>query len=224
MDKMRVMWFTNTPSLAGNALNLPVYSGGWIESLEMQFREIENIELAVVFETKKSFDDKKYHIYKTTYYPVKKKSNICKDYLDIISEFRPDIIQIFGTEKAYGEIIKNISIPVVIHIQGVLTPIELKKGSFFTTRKKFKKIVKYNTVNKPLVIINNILKTIKNISIKKILNKTLTEREIFQTCKYFIGRTSWDKYIVNVLSSSAKYFHCDEIQRQIFYQRRWSLT
>jgi glycosyltransferase involved in cell wall biosynthesis len=49
---------------------------------------------------------------------------------------------------------------------------------------------------------------------KKLANR---ERRIFQQCKYFMGRTDWDRRMVSVLSPNSKYFHCDEIMRPGFY-------
>lgn len=37
---MRVLWFTNTPSLGANYLNLKIIGGGWIESLEVELTKV----------------------------------------------------------------------------------------------------------------------------------------------------------------------------------------
>jgi glycosyltransferase involved in cell wall biosynthesis len=51
--------------------------------------------------------------------------------------------------------------------------------------------------------------------------QTKREREIFRKCKYFMGRTKWDKNLAHQLSPNAKYYHCDEILRDKFYLAEW---
>ena len=68
MQKLKVLWFTNTPSLAELKVDRPYIEGGWIKSLEEAIREYtEDIELAVVFN---SPVNDKYIIDGSTYYSV----------------------------------------------------------------------------------------------------------------------------------------------------------
>ncbi|MFD0777276.1 hypothetical protein ACFQZF_00760 [Flavobacterium myungsuense] len=45
---MRVLWFTNTPSLYEND-NHAYYGGGWIESLEQLVSQSSKVELGISF-------------------------------------------------------------------------------------------------------------------------------------------------------------------------------
>lgn len=40
--------------------------------------------------------------------------------LDVVEDFRPDLVQCFGTEWPYGAIAENLSVPVLIHMMGFL--------------------------------------------------------------------------------------------------------
>ena len=40
----------------------------------------------------------------------------------IIEEYKPDLIQVFGTEWPFGLISKYTNIPTVVHIQGSMVP------------------------------------------------------------------------------------------------------
>lgn len=40
----------------------------------------------------------------------------------VIDDFKPDVIEVFGSESFMGLVAKKTKIPVVLHIQGVLTP------------------------------------------------------------------------------------------------------
>ena len=127
--KIRVLWFSVTPSLYDEKSY-----GGWVASLERIIRRYgSHMELGIAFEhTDTCFKQFKDGV---TYYPINKvKSKLGKirlmlDYnyewdllkpcmLDIIEDFKPDIIQCFGTEWPFGLIGDFTKVPVVIHMQG----------------------------------------------------------------------------------------------------------
>jgi len=59
---MKILWFTNTPSLYDKGKHA-YHSGGWIEALEALIRQQKNIELVVSFfhknDSRKKIEDKK---------------------------------------------------------------------------------------------------------------------------------------------------------------------
>ena len=72
MSKSKVLWFTNTPSLAAEMLNVPTIGGGWINSLEDKIKEVTNIKLAVAF--KHGDEELRKFVYEdTTYYSIPQK-------------------------------------------------------------------------------------------------------------------------------------------------------
>ena len=226
---MRVLWFTNTPSMASNYLNLKVSGGSWIRSLEAEITKIPSIQLGICF----NFNDssvKKFVVNNTSYFPVNIKSpknkfkkfasrwkhsiqneNNIQDYLRIIEEFKPDIINIFGTENSFGLIISKTTVPCIIHIQGNLNICTLK---YFSGLSQLD-IIKY-TKKWPLL-------RGYGFPHQYYRNKkaAVREREIFHNCKYFMGRTDWDRRISNVFSQNSKYFHCEEVMRPEFYLHEW---
>jgi hypothetical protein len=130
---MRVLWFTNTPSLyqqSNNAYN----GGGWIESLERLIRNNTAINLAVsFFHLDSVFKVEKENV---TYYPIYNKNNFfkklfylidirkkdrknIKTFLQVIDDFKPDIIHIFGSENSFGLVARYTTVPVVLHMQGI---------------------------------------------------------------------------------------------------------
>ena len=217
---MRVLWFTNTPSLAAEVLKDKGNIGGWIASLEKEVAKVDDIELGVAFHygvpVKKQFT-----IGKTKYfsipYPILSKGNkkgimsrwkhkiepisIVNYYLEVIEQFKPDIIHIFGTENAYGLIIDKVNVPVVIQIQGNLSVYEKK---WFSGLSKFS-IFKYSSIA-------SITQAYGLWHLFFLFRKRAErEREIMKNCSYFIGRTDWDRRISKALSPGRKYFHCDEL-------------
>lgn len=132
---MKVLWFTNTPSLADERLNLTITGGGWIKSLEREIKR-EDIDLGITFYVNDRVDP--FLLEGVAYFPVyNKKSFVSKivnrfrvkleaesdlaTLLKIVEEFKPDIIHIHGTENPFGKIIGKVSVPVVISLQGILT-------------------------------------------------------------------------------------------------------
>jgi glycosyltransferase involved in cell wall biosynthesis len=227
---MRVLWFTNTPSLASEYLHLNSQGGGWISSLEKQIAKINDIQLGVAFHHGNS-GKKKFVIDKTQYYLLPnfetkgkiktlarrwkhqiEPDSFVDDYIDIVKEFKPDLIHIFGSEQAYGLIIDRINIPVVIQIQGNIT---------VTYQKWFSGIS-----NCDILRFSNFMPIIRAYGLwhdyfyaKK---KAKREQKMFKACKFFIGRTDWDMRITKALSVNGKYFHCDELMRDVFYHNQWT--
>lgn len=224
-----MLWFTNSPSLSAGYLNNKSIGSGWIGSLEAELSKTSSVQLGVSFNLE--CDIKPFSLNGTKYYPIYTSSpkgkiknlvsrwtksiqneNNIQPYLDIIQEFKPDIIHIFGTEEVYGLIISKINVPCVIHIQGNLIACDQKWYSGLTAFD----IIKYSrkwSLLKGFGIYHNYF-----------LNKKMADRErkIFQQCKYFMGRTDWDRRITSVLSSASTYFHCDEMMRPEFYLNQWT--
>lgn len=225
---MRVLWFTNTPSLSAKYLKDNSVGSGWIGSLEAALSKISSIELGISFNVNDAV--KPFTLDKTQYYPVhitSAKSKIKKvvsrwqkpiqnetdiqPYLDIVHEFKPDLINIFGTEDVFGLIVGKTDIPCIIHIQGNLIICDHKwysgvtAGDVLRYSKKWPLLKGFGTYHNYLIN-------------KKFASR---ERKIFQQCKYFMGRTDWDRRITSVLSPESKYFHCDELIRPQFYSHQW---
>jgi glycosyltransferase involved in cell wall biosynthesis len=228
-SNLRVLWFTNTPSMAANMLNVKSIGGGWINSLEERIKENPAITLGVAFKHGEE-ELKKLNSSDTVYYAIPTKTTRIKSLVarhfnkfddeqlveyckEVIQDFKPDIINIFGTEEGFGLVINKIRVPIVIHLQGILTIYETKWFS--------------SSISK--------LDLVKNSSIKTLLQATslfhnytsfrtasFREQQIFKGGRYFMGRTDWDRRITSVLSPESKYFNSEEILRKEFYAVAWN--
>lgn len=221
---MRVLWFTNTPS---QYADFGGYNGGgWIYSLEEELTKRNDIELGIAFFMNRQ--PKRVVKNGVTYYPIHnsftgsiinkvKASLLSRSYmekdwlyrfLEVIHDFKPEIIEVFGSEQSFGEIAQYTDIPVVLHIQGILAPI-------------------YNAFLPPFVSIHNYLfedlipwhiyKRFRNIEGFKY--NAIREIDIIKHVHYFIGRTEWDKRIVKLYNNKAIYFYGGEILRDTFYNQ-----
>mgnify|MGYP001410707395 FL=1 len=220
---MRILWFSVTPSLFNPRSNSH-NGGGWIASLEKIIRTDKSISLGVAFE----FPDTKfkYDIGGVCYYPIDchtsfikrlnrqkildKKIKAC---LNAIQDFNPDLIQIFGSENDFGLLRQYTDIPIVIHIQGCLPPylnalfpIGMNQYDFYFQRG-----------------LNWHRRLIGIRSESSFRHRAEQEIQTIQHCHYFMGRTEWDKRLINLFNPKALYFHCDEALRDSFLkeEKKW---
>lgn len=202
---MRILWFSITPSMFNPRSN-GHNGGGWIASLERIVRQVDEIELGVAFD----FADNgfSYNRDGVVYYPISNAS--LEAYLRIIDDFKPDLIQIFGSENAFGELCGKTDVPVVIHMQGCLPPYHnalfpVGMGPFdFLTQRGLSWRYRFIGLRSEPAFRKN------------------AEREIatIQSCRYFMGRTEWDKGLIDLFNPSATYFHCEEALRPSFLEGR----
>lgn len=226
---MKILWYTNTPCLykKNNAYN----GGGWLSSLQMLLMQRTDVELGIAFELQG--EKEKIVQEGVTYYPLslpggsfidKIKGVLCSEktyvemerkryplYEDILRKplenFKPDVIMVFGSEMPFGLVASLTSIPVVLHIQGILNPC-------------------LNAFLPPFVSwseLSNNVRGLKEWLRKKKIRKLWAascdrEKEIFRRVKNYFGRTEWDFRVCQVLHSQANYMYSSEALRPIFYQ------
>lgn len=216
---MKVLWLSPTPSMYDEQK-----IGGWITSLESSFRKYApEIELGIAFEYGKNEGVKIDG--NITYFPINVLSNFTSiiiskfrfsyhwekakpQYLSIINDFKPDLIECFGSEWEYGTLAEEVNIPMLIHMQGFL-----------------------NIQNYCTEIVNRgfqdslieILKEKRNEYKKRYRNER--EMAVMRNNHFFLGRTDWDKNLVNYYSPQSQYYFCNETIRNNIYEQRgtWDL-
>lgn len=214
---MNVLWLATSPSLYCEEKVM-----GWIGSLENIIKQYcPEIKLAIAFE----HSDSKFKVEKksVTYYPInlnlkikdviKMKFNgndnwyIKKPILEsIIEDFKPDIIHCFGSEWNWGLIAENTSVPLVLHIQGFINIIN----------NAAKKVYRKN--NTILFKLYHPRKYLQSKFLKYYDKKRdETEFRIMKSCRFYMGRTEWDKDIVKYYSPNSKYYYCPEAIRPVIY-------
>jgi glycosyltransferase involved in cell wall biosynthesis len=228
---MRILWFTNTPSLASERLGTKTNIGGWISSLERQISALKEIQLGVAFHYGCG-EPESFSINDTRYFtlPFVKEEGTIKGllarwrhiiepeeeldlYLDIIRDFQPDLIHVFGSERSYGLISARCDIPVVLQIQGNLIVSSEKWFSGIS----YADILRYSRKKELLLGFG----TFHDYYYFR--KRALREEKILKQCKYIIGRTNWDRRITRLLAPDCIYFHCDELLRDEFYSKKWTI-
>ncbi|MBP5460547.1 MAG: glycosyltransferase [Lachnospiraceae bacterium] len=141
--------------------------------------------------------------------------------LQIIDEFKPDIIQCFGAEWPYGRIVEATPVPVVIHMMGFLNiyymSIDMVYGRACNDKYKEEKKESLRTrVRKKLSEI--IGKPVPDMPfVRPEVPRAESERCVMAVNRYFHGRTEWDRNIVKYYSPGAEYFHVEEIVKLSMY-------
>lgn len=220
---MRVLWFTNTPS---RYASFGGYNGGgWIYSLEEEISKRDDIELGIAFFMNEQ--PKKVEKNGVTYYPIEdpfsisyltkiksffvsqhvKESIWLKNYIKIINDYAPDIIEIFGSEQSFGQVSQYVNVPVVLHIQGILTPYFNAFLPPFVSKHNY-----YWQNYNPLKALS------KYLSLNAFEGNAKRERDILKHINNYIGRTHWDERIISIYNHNANYFYGSEILRDVFYK------
>jgi len=217
---MKVLWFAVTPSLYDKN-NTKHNGGGWISSLEALVRVMPNIELGIAFEHSDSFfrvehEDVTYYplnVWQSRWQRLKRKfiynteeNQLIPVCLKVIDDFKPDIIHIFGSEWCFGLLTKYTDIPVVIHMQGSIPP--YYNARFPVGYSEFDFIRYYRF---------NLKKTISYFINERQFNlRAIREEKILHGCNYYMGRTEWDKNLIQLFAPNSKYFYCSEALREPF--------
>ena len=203
--------------------------GGWIHSFLKEMQQIPSIELAVAFignNNDESNDDislfpitqQQGLIYRVIRYfsCSYAEKTILSSSVYAINCFKPDLIHIFGSENIFGKIIFHTSIPCVIHLQGFLPSYENAKYPPGFSKHDF--------------LPNCWLHPFQWIVKKHLANlfsyHAQREKEIVCHCKRFLGRTEWDRAIVDIYAPKAQYWYCSEFLREPFYNamNAWKRT
>lgn len=225
---MRILWFTNTPSNASADFGYPFMGGGWISSLETLITESGIYNLGVCF-FYAGVEFKKIVKGQNSYYgiPISKKSFVerildrhkgklddssSNHFDEVINDFKPDIIHVFGTEAGYGKSLINRFEKVLFHLQGLTLPY---LHVYFPLGLNRYKVFKHSDIGSIArgTTYNNIYRQFKNIAER--------ESTIIKSWTFFAGRTQWDNNYVKLLNPQAKYYHCEELLRKEFYKTTW---
>ena len=222
---MKILWTTNLiPAnlMAEIGVKADVL-GGWVEAMAKQLKCFEDIQLAIVCkcENGESFeavvDGVKY--YSLPYTPSTSCDELEIAIEKIVDDFKPDLIHIEGTEflhaKATINVGNRLNIPTVASMQGILNG-------------------QYNYQCGQLQVDDMILSgdftefcagMLLHLRKTRWYKKRLShEREVISGAKYILGRTTWDRAHTYTINPDARYFSCNRILREPFYNFKWDIN
>lgn len=205
------------------------YNGcGWVSSLQDELRKCPDIQFGICSicgSNQKIVDENG-----TCYYHIKVNPKSLKErilgglrpsdmsfeekhweyykerFRQVIMDFKPDVIHIFGSEYYYGFVASITEIPVVLHIQGVL---DTCRNAYFPVGMSPLSYYLFDLSPKGIWGRFQRFAEWKRLCVR--------EQVIFKYVKNYIGRTDWDRACVKVFNKDANYFFGEEILRPIFY-------
>ena len=220
---MRTLWTVNLiPANASAKLNIPSEAlGGWVESMAAALAETGDVELGIAckcpvgIEFCERIDGAEY--YSLPYSSKTKKADLKSICKNIIEKFRPELIQIEGTEFPHAgamlEAAKEAGIPTVVSLQGILNgQYQYQCGGLQIDDMMFSRSAK----NIAAAWILHLRKT-------RWYKKRLPyEAEVLSGSDHFIGRTTWDRAHAYAINPNAGYYKVNRVLRPPFYQKNWS--
>ena len=221
---MKVLWTVNLiPAAVSVKLGMASeVLGGWVESMAEQLSKNSDIELGIVCKCEQPLDfcEKINGVtYLSLYYtpstPLAELSAKCDK---IVSDFKPDIINIEGTEFLHARAMqltaKSHGIPAVVSLQGILNgQYAYQCGQLPIDDMMFSK----SLTNIFSAWIMHLRKT------RWYKPRMKSEKEIIENAEYILGRTTWDRAHSYAINPNAKYFPCSRILRAPFYKEKWSI-
>jgi glycosyltransferase involved in cell wall biosynthesis len=225
---MRILWFTGVqlPAVTGEKLD----RAGWQEGLRKALNEYQpEVELCIA-----SFGSKKYEPFteqNATYYniyrepsPDSRWKRLAKNWkhntfditeldrcMEIVEVVQPDLIFIFGTENPFGLLANRFPVPVVISIQAVINGLVERIFHGLSPSELLRELL-----SKETLIGEGVFH--RYWQLRKLSEM---ERQIYNRCIVFSGRTDWDKEWLSRLNRKAIYYHIDRVLADDYYQHSW---
>lgn len=209
-----ILWLCNTPmpSIA-RKLGMGAYKESWLDAISNILKKNSNVKLSVMFPQYKVKHTIKGVCDGINYWGIYYMS-MKKGMKNTVKQLKPDIIHVFGTEFSHTfdlvESIGNI-IPIVISIQGLVSVYALYYLNGIP--------IKNSLI--PRFCVNRLESMIQGRN--DFIKRGVAEIKAIKKCKYIIGRTDWDAACVGRLNPGCKYFKCNEIMREIFYNEKWKM-
>lgn len=209
---MRLLWITNIKVECGDN---ETCRGGWMTGALNYLLDNTDYEIIIAYPNGDNNFDNINIKYVPFFYDLsrtKYDENLYNQFLNIYTEYQPDIIHIWGTEYLHTYIAvkaaeKMLLIDkLIIHIQGLV--------SVYSKHYALGMPERYQKAKTLLDIITG--SSLKN-QIKTLQKRGINEQLALKSVQYVIGRTSWDKACVEQINPSIKYLFCNEIMRPIFY-------
>jgi glycosyltransferase involved in cell wall biosynthesis len=222
---VKVLWFTETQPLAvakrGGA-RTAVGAGSWIESLRAALAPSADVDLAIAAPGRPPFaafteDSVSYYALGTELRRPPYGGRLTLDHpeeylpsaLTVIRKYKPDVIHVHGTEGPFGLLASLQTTPCVVSLQGLPT---VYVRFYFSGESA--KTVPFH------LLCGGYGRASRLRGYLNLRRRARAERAVIDAAQDFIGRTAWDRAVLHVLNPRARYWHCDEIMRPVFYQTR----
>jgi glycosyltransferase involved in cell wall biosynthesis len=131
--------------------------------------------------------------------------------ISITAALAPDIVHVHGSESFLGMALERVSVPAVISLQGIASAIEEYMLSAVPLTALLRDIA-----SRPFLRGYGLIHDNANLE-----TRAAWERRAIAMCSDFIGRTEWDRAVIETLRPGAHYHHVDEVMDPAFYAAEW---
>ena len=220
----KLLWVCNIPlpdiqSIVG----VRNYQEGWLVGISNQIRRREDIDFYYAFPQrrfKKVLRKTVNRIHFLGFYDLRentydiKQENI-EHWKALVEEIGPDIIHIFGTELPHslewvcGTEQKE---KIIVSIQGLtaeIAKVYLQGIPFHTQINGIYKKRKYECLRNEQI---------------EFYKRGMNEQVLLKLVKNVVGRTHWDRKCLKTINDRCKYYNCNEILRNCFYEGTWDIA
>lgn len=221
---MKILWLCNVPTIRiQNYIGEKAQNfGGWLSGASEQLLKDPNIELGIVFpyRGKKIYKGK---VGQLSFYSFNKNQNNCiydsnleNVFFEIIQEFKPDVLHIWGTEYPHSLAMAKTfdSDRTIVSIQGLCSVYANHYMACLPPN-----ALRYITIRD--IIRNDTLYKQQD----KFRIRGNFEKETLKLVSNVIGRTNWDRICSKQINYKLNYYFCNETLREIFYknQGQWNV-
>ena len=220
---MKILWIINSVVLLPVADKLGIKRtnfGGWIQNMLEQVKCMDDIDLYIVTSAPNikdmytdTIDDVSYYVLPQKGYNISVSSDMAKFVIDTI---KPDLIHSEGSEREISNVFFKISeTKKLVSLQGIINGYSLYQNGLLPVNEFMcsKKIYEF--------VFGLSLHFRKSILFNKRLN---IELDTLKRADYLVGRTYWDRAHSYFVNPEAKYYECNRILRDPFYEGTWSLN
>lgn len=224
-DKIRVLWLCNAiiPQVSAKLDISTGTGGGWLNQLSDIFDKRDDIELCVVapflqrdelvhttFGNKSEF----YGFPKKIREPWRYDDSVEEVFARILTEFKPDLVHIFGTEFPHTlSMVRAFNNPdkTIIHVQGIISAIAKHYTAFLSEkvvkRYSFRDFIKRDNIEKQK---------------HKFELRGKYEIEAIKKVGHVFHRTEWDEAVIKEINPTVCLHYAQEMMREAFYSGTWS--
>lgn len=220
--KKRILWICNIllPIIAEKEKVEKNVYGGWISGMLNELLKSKEYDLGVGFPYGNKMKGAVNGLYYQSFQVDGKLSgcyqkNVENQIKEIIDEFKPDILHIFGTEYIHSLAAVNaFNNPekTVINIQGLVSVCARHYCLGLPER-----------VRRGYTLADRFLKSSPLCCQEDFQARGIYERQAIKKVRHIIGRTDWDRACVQRINPHAIYHFCNETLRDVFYELpKWS--
>lgn len=223
---MKVFWITNIPigRIAVELFNKPM-GGLWMDAMLVQLRKTGKVDFAIATTTptketiQKEYEGINYYLLPGGHavYYKRPEGEAKAEWKSIFEKEKPDVLQIWGTEYSHAvpalKVAKEMGIPSVVYIQGVMSAIEKYADGLVKTSTR----MRYITLRD---IYRNQLWLNQNGWFKK---RAKVEKQILELSGNIVVENNWAEWMCKAVNPGLGVFKIPLNINEVFFEKKWDV-